>query len=205
MKTYFQLREDLNTNQLEEGKIGKAIGKTIGGVVGAGAGALGGGTAGGLVAPGIGNMAGFTAGGLAGGSLGSNIGGRIGDAITGDGKRGERAVNLIGKGVKGIGKAAVKGIKSIAQPKVSPVPSSIIHPKHGQEMIHPTTGNKYLRGIDGKPTNISATHPDVELHRKKIQRIGTQIAAKYRLNNKPIPKPPGRIQYAKAAITGKKP
>ena len=82
MKTYFQLREELKTNKLNEGPVGKAIGKGLGMAAGGLAGGIGGGLAGGMVAPGIGNAIGFGAGAIAGGGAGGDIGAKIGDVVS---------------------------------------------------------------------------------------------------------------------------
>jgi hypothetical protein len=82
MKTYFQLREELKTNKLNEGPVGKAIGKGLGMAAGGLAGGIGGGLAGGALAPGIGNAIGFGAGAIAGGGLGGDIGAKIGDVVS---------------------------------------------------------------------------------------------------------------------------
>tara|TARA_Y100000389_G_scaffold27514_2_gene23608 strand:+ start:1731 stop:2435 length:705 start_codon:yes stop_codon:yes gene_type:complete len=82
MKTYFQLREELKTNKLNEGPVGKAIGKGLGMAVGGLAGGIGGGLAGGAIAPGIGNAIGFGAGAIAGGGAGGDIGAKIGDVVS---------------------------------------------------------------------------------------------------------------------------
>ena len=82
MKTYFQLREELKTNKLNEGPVGKAIGRGLGMAAGGLAGGIGGGFAGGALAPGIGNAIGFGAGAIAGGGLGGDIGAKIGDVVS---------------------------------------------------------------------------------------------------------------------------
>ena len=82
MKTYFQLREELKTNKLNEGPVGKAIGKGLGMAAGGLAGGIGGGLAGGALAPGIGNAIGFGAGAIAGGGAGGDIGAKIGDVVS---------------------------------------------------------------------------------------------------------------------------
>jgi hypothetical protein len=164
---------------VDEGKIGKAIGSVIGGTAGALGGALAGGTAGGLVAPGVGNMVGFAGGGVAGRSVGANLGGRIGDAITGDGKRGERAVNLVGKGIKGTGKLALKGVKKLVTPPPHPVPHNIVHPAYGKVIPGVNGGSSHLAGVDGQRTNITTTNPKFKFHQNNVRSIGNEKIAQY--------------------------
>ena len=175
MKTYFELREELN-----EGKKGAAVGRFIGTGLGAFGGAIAGGTAGGFIAPGVGNMAGFAAGGLAGGSAGGNIGGKIGDFVTGDGKRGERAVNATGRGIKKVAKSV--GRAGIEAMKPTP-PSSVVHPDHGKVM-KTSTGKKVLRGVDGKATTISHDHPDFKNHAKIVRDAAKRTTQNWRTQQK---------------------
>jgi len=204
MKTYFQLREELN-----EGKIGKAIGTGIGTAVGGLGGAIAGGTAGGLVAPGIGNAIGFGAGGVAGGNVGGNVGGKIGDFITGDGKRGERAVNATGRGIKkvatSVGRAGMEAMKPTP-------PSSVVHPDHGKVMTT-STGNKVLRGVDGKPTTISHDNSDFKQHVAIVKNAAKRATNDWRTQQTAQRKavaPAVRVQAvrnmyknARSAVTGR--
>lgn len=174
MKTYFQLREELN-----EGKLGKAIGTGIGRAVGGLGGAIAGGTAGGLVAPGIGNMAGFAAGGLAGGSAGGNIGGKIGDFVTGNKARTD-AINATGRGIKKVAKSV--GRAGMEAMKPTP-PSSVVHPDHGKVMTT-STGKKVLRGVDGKATTISHNHPDFKNHANIVRDAAKRVTQNWRTQQK---------------------
>jgi hypothetical protein len=174
MKTYFELREELN-----EGKLGKAIGTGIGRAVGGLGGAIAGGTAGGFIAPGIGNMAGFAAGGLAGGSAGGNIGGKIGDFITGNKAR-TNAINATGRGIKKVAKSV--GRAGIEAMKPTP-PSSVVHPDHGKVMTT-STGKKVLRGVDGKATTISHNHPDFKQHAAIIKNAAKRATQNWRTQQK---------------------
>lgn len=174
MKTYFELREELN-----EGKLGKAIGTGIGRAVGGLGGAIAGGTAGGFIAPGIGNMAGFAAGGLAGGSAGGNIGGKIGDFITGNKAR-TNAINATGRGIKKVAKSV--GRAGIEAMKPTP-PSSVVHPDHGKVMTT-STGKKVLRGADGKATTISHNHPDFKQHAAIIKNAAKRATQNWRTQQK---------------------
>lgn len=174
MKTYFQLREELN-----EGKIGKAIGTTVGRVGGALGGAIAGGTAGGFIAPGVGNMAGFAAGGLAGASAGGNIGGKIGDFITGNKARTD-AINATGRGIKKVAKSV--GRAGIEAMKPTP-PSSVVHPDHGKVMTT-STGKKVLRGVDGKATTISHDHPDFVHHAAIVKNAAKRATQNWRIQRK---------------------
>lgn len=174
MKTYFELREELN-----EGKLGKAIGTGIGRVVGGLGGAIAGGTAGGFIAPGIGNMAGFAAGGLVGGSAGGNIGGKIGDFITGNKAR-TNAINATGRGIKkvatSVGRAGMEAMKPTP-------PSSVVHPDHGKVMTT-STGKKVLRGVDGKATTISHNHPDFVQHAAIVKNAAKRATQNWRTQQK---------------------
>jgi hypothetical protein len=174
MKTYFELREELN-----EGKLGKAIGTGIGRAVGGLGGAIAGGTAGGFIAPGIGNMAGFAAGGLVGGSAGGNIGGKIGDFITGNKAR-TNAINATGRGIKKVAKSV--GRAGIEAMKPTP-PSSVVHPDHGKVMTT-STGKKVLRGVDGKATTISHNHPDFKQHAAIIKNAAKRATQNWRTQQK---------------------
>lgn len=204
MKTYFELREELN-----EGKIVKAIGKGIGTAVGGLGGAIAGGTAGGFIAPGIGNAIGFGTGGVAGASVGGNIGGKIGDFITGDGKRGERAVNATGRGIKKVAKSV--GRAGMEAMKPTP-PASVVHPDHGKVMTT-STGKKVLRGVDGKATTISHNHPDFKQHAAIVKNAAKRATKNWRTQQKARRKaaaPTVRAQAvrnmyknARAAVTGR--
>jgi len=174
MKTYFELREELN-----EGKLGKAIGTGIGRAVGGLGGAIAGGTAGGFIAPGIGNMAGFAAGGLVGGNAGGNIGGKIGDFITGN-KACTIAINATGRGIKkvatSVGRAGMEAMKPTP-------PSSVVHPDHGKVMTT-STGKKVLRGVDGKATTISHNHPDFVQHAAIVKNAAKRATQNWRTQQK---------------------
>jgi len=145
MKTYFQLREELKTNKLNEGPVGQAIGRGLGMAGGALAGGIGGGLAGGMVAPGIGNAIGFGAGAIAGGGAGGDIGAKIGDVVSSPyayAKKGVKA--LLNK------KKAGKATKNTGSSQTPPTPPS--NTTTGQ---HPGWNN----ATGGKPQTPAATQP----------------------------------------------
>jgi hypothetical protein len=120
MKTYFQLREELKTNELNEGPVGKAIGRGLGMAAGGLAGGIGGGLAGGAIAPGIGNAIGFGAGAIAGGGLGGDIGAKIGDVVSSPYAYAKKGVKALLKKRKA-GKAT-KNTGSSQTPPTPPTP-----------------------------------------------------------------------------------
>ena len=176
MKTYFQLREELKTNKLNEGPVGKAIGTGIGRFGGALAGGIGGGLAGGMVAPGIGNAIGFGAGAIAGGGIGGDIGAKIGDVVSSPyayAKKGVKA--LLNK------KKAGKATKNTGSSQTPPTPPS--NTTTGQ---HPGWNNTTGGNPAATQPQTSNSFPKINASPNAINRWKAKRLAQ---NNKSAGKP----------------
>jgi len=153
MKTYFQLREELKTNELNEGPVGKAIGRGLGMAAGGLAGGIGGGLAGGAIAPGIGNAIGFGAGAIAGGGLGGDIGAKIGDVVSSPYAYAKKGVKALLKKRKA-GKAT-KNTGSSQTPPTPPTPPSNTRTGQHPGWNNTTGGNPAAT----QPQTPAATQP----------------------------------------------
>ena len=184
MKTYFQLREELKTNKLNEGPVGKAIGKGLGMAAGGLAGGIGGGLAGGMVAPGIGNAIGFGAGAIAGGGAGGDIGAKIGDVVSSPyayAKKGVKA--LLNK------KKAGKATKNTGSSQTPPTPPSNTTTGQHPGWNNATGGNPAAT----QPQTPAATQPQTSNSFPKINALANAInrwkAKRLAQNNKSATKP----------------
>jgi hypothetical protein len=179
MKTYFQLREELKTNKLNEGPVGKAIGRGLGMAAGGLAGGIGGGLAGGAIAPGIGNAIGFGAGAIAGGGLGGDIGAKIGDVVSSPYAYAKKGVKALLKKRKA-GKAT-KNTGSSQTPPTPPTPPS--NTRTGQ---HPGWNNTTGGNPAATQPQTSNSFPKINASPNAINRWKAKRLAQ---NNKSAAKP----------------
>jgi hypothetical protein len=187
MKTYFQLREELKTNKLNEGPVGKAIGRGLGMAAGGLAGGIGGGLAGGAIAPGSGNAIGFGAGAIAGGGLGGDIGAKIGDVVSSPYAYAKKGVKALLKKRKA-GKAT-KNTGSSQTPPTPPTPPSNTRTGQHPGWNNTTGGNPAAT----QPQTPAATQPQTSNSFPKINASPNAInrwkAKRLAQNNKSAAKP----------------
>lgn len=176
MKTYFQLREELKTNKLNEGPVGKAIGKGLGMAAGGLAGGIGGGLAGGALAPGIGNAIGFGAGAIAGGGAGGDIGAKIGDVVS-------SPYAYTKKGVKALLKKKKAG-KATANTGSNPTPPTA--PTNTRTGQHPGWNNTTGGNPPATQAQTPNSFPKINASPNAINRWKAKRLAQ---NNKSAAKP----------------
>ena len=195
MKTYFQLREELKTNELNEGPVGKAIGRGLGMAAGGLAGGIGGGLAGGAIAPGIGNAIGFGAGAIAGGGLGGDIGAKIGDVVSSPYAYAKKGLKALLKKRKA-GKAT-KNTGSSQTPPTPPTPPSNTRTGQHPGWNNTTGGNPAATQPQTpaatQPQTPAATQPQTSNSFPKINASPNAInrwkAKRLAQNNKSAAKP----------------